>query len=237
MPLRRRLCSLVAALAALLPGCATQDNGANYSASESYVGQLIRQSSESALRVRWYDDVNQLLDNTHYVTADFPTGPVTDAVIVGSVEQVLPGYGFWLPGGDAPRGTQTSFGDPRSMWRTVHVQLSVDELLSGDVGRRNRVFVGFSFAATADFERIRNDFMSMPALVLFLRLGSPVFDYDDTLYSVLEGGVFLGAVTESERIEFVGLSLDEAIGLNAEDLTLDDIRRAAEQPRRTITVP
>lgn len=176
---------MVVAVCALLIGCAPASSSDTYDAGNSVVGQLVRQASESGSRVRWYADVLELLDTTHFVINGVPAGPITDAVVVGNVTHVVPGLGFWMPGGDAPGGTPTTFDDPRSLWRTVHVHVTVDEVLSGDTGERGQIVVGFAFPGTADFDRIRDDFLSMPAVVLFLLRDSPVFDYDDTLYAVL----------------------------------------------------
>jgi hypothetical protein len=91
---------------------------------------------------------------------------------------------------------QVPFDSPDALWRTVHVTLDVDEVLSGEIPNGSgQITVGLGIGdVNADEAHIRDGLVALGRTVWFLRDDSPVFAYDRTLYSDIEDGRLVAPV-------------------------------------------
>jgi hypothetical protein len=188
---------------------------------------------EAGTRVQPYDSLVDLLGNVTYRMPGQPTGPMTDAVVVGSVSDVQPGLGFYVEGDDGPTGIETDYDDPRSLWKTVHVTLDVENVVSGEV-QEDSVVVGVAFGATMPFERIESDFRSYGRLLFFLKRGLPVFDYDPSVYGTVMDGELMGFVGDDGRISLPVLDGSEAAEMLRPAPTVEELQEAAARRPRTV---
>lgn len=219
----------VAAL--LVAACAAEtDQTAGQEHESADVLAEMRSRHESASRVIPFETLGGLLENTEYQFGDEPPAPLTEAVIVGTVNDVQPGRGFVVEGNDAPGGTETSYDDPKAVWRTVHVLITVESVLSGSV-ERSPVTVGFAFGSETPFDDIKNQFMSFGRVGLFLNR-TPVFSYDSSVYGTVLDGDLLALVDDKGRLELPVLSEDEEATYLRGASTVDELRARADEPKK-----
>lgn len=215
-----RLVVTAVAAGLLLAGCAGRAPAAApvKAADGSYVIDTLRARHEMGLRLRFHRNVAELLDNTQFALADGPAEPLTAAVVVADVVSVQRGVGFHVPGADAPRGTLIDYEDDRASWRTVHVDVAVSRVISG--ASPGTVRVGFSFDASSAFDEI----------------AAGVFDYDPSLYALVEDGAYLGYVDADGTITLPALPADTARAMLGQTPTIDRLAAAAAGPLRLVHI-
>lgn len=195
--------------------------------------QAMSQRAASGSRLQTYLTLAELLPNTKFQWGAGPARALTEASVLGRITDVQRGLGFYLPDGDAPRGTATDFDDPRVMWRTVHATVDIERLLAGDVQQRDEITVGFAFGHTPDFSTIERGLKDFGRVVLFLDR-SPVFDYDLTVYGTSADGSLIGLVDADGRITLPLVGDAEAPGLLRDSGTIDALIQAANRPESTV---
>lgn len=203
--------------------------------SKEPAGNLVshlRERHEAAGGTQPFDSLDDLLDNVRYSMPGRETGPLTDAVVVGRVQDVVEGKGFYAEGGDAPSGTETEYNDERVEWRTVHVIVDIERLVSGSADKQ--VAVGFSFGDAISFEQIRSDFMSFERIVLFLQKDQPVFAYDRDVLGTIMDGALLGTVSSDGSIALPVLEDSEEARLTRGTPSVTALVRAAQGKPRHI---
>lgn len=194
-----------------------------------------------------YKNLSGALPNRLYDVTGSAAAPqsMTAAVIVGDVTSVTKGYGYYMPNGDAPSGTQTSFDDERALWRTVHATVAVDDVLgqasgavigqepSGDVG--SSVQVRLPIYPGQAFEEYKQGLESIDSAVFFLSVGSGqkgepeyVPTQGNLIATIDDGSLALPVVDEGSE----GASTDLLDGVR----TLADLQEAAATPTRIIQV-
>lgn len=194
--------------------------------------QAMSQRAAGASRVIYYDTLAELLPNTKYQVGSGPARSLTEAAVVGRIADVRRGLGFYMPDGDAPRGTETDFDDPRVMWRTVHATVAIESVVAGEIRQSDPVTVGFAFGHTPDFSDIERGLKDLGRVVLLLNK-SPVFDYNLDVYGTATDGELVGLVDDDGRITlpFAG---DAEGTLLRDSGTVDALRHAAGRPESTI---
>lgn len=229
----RLVAAILVGLAFVLPACAGGAGGTQGGAGrKSDVIVQMRARHDAAGGSRPFDSIGRLLSNTEYKMPGDPARPLTEAVVIGEVVDVVPGRGFRVEGNDAPGGLETEFDDPRALWRTVHVSVQVDTLLSGAV-KESPVVVGFAFDPSTSFEDVEEQFRSIGEVLLFLNR-SPVFAYDDLVYGTVMDGALLGVIGEDDNIQLPVLENDEEAGLLKGASTLEQLRAAGQEPHQVI---
>lgn len=228
-----RFCAATVAVCSLA-ACGTVAPPA--AADGSYVIEQLQARNESRDGARYFADITELLDNTRFEVAGSPAIPLTDAVVVGRVAAVEPGAGFRVEGEDAPGGIQVDFEDDRALWHTVHVHVDVDQVVSGDAVEGTTVTVGFALGTPATFDKIADGFLAMGDLLLFLLGGSPVFEYDPSIYATMDDGALLALVDPEGRITLPVLDDTQAATLTGPAPTVQELRRAAAAPVRVVRV-
>lgn len=154
---------------------------------------------------------------------------LSDAAVVGHVTEVRPGRAFTVSEDDD--ATETPFDDPRAMWRTVHAEVAVTEVLAGEV-RDETIVVGFAFGTS--FDVVAAGLPALGELVLFLHEDSAVFDYELGIWSVAFDGEVLAEVEADGRLTLPAVEPYWAEQWLAVTPTLDSLREAARQPARTV---
>ena len=198
------------------------------------VFDAMRQRGASASRLQPpYRSLAELLPNTKYQWPDAKPKALIEAAVVGRISDVERGRGFYLPDGDAPRGTPTDFDDPRALWRTVHATVEVDQAIAGQLPA-GRVVVGFAFGHEPPFEDIKRGLEVTGRVLVFLER-SPVFDYADFVYGVPIDGTLLGVVDDDGRITLPAAEPADQKLLDGAS-TLQDLVDAARRPERVIRV-
>jgi hypothetical protein len=216
----------IAFLGVLLGACSLGTDGRGL----GVMGELKARQGATG-RVQPFTSLTGLLENVDYRMPGRPTGPLTEAVVVGEVVDVEPGRGFRVEGDDAPGGIETDFDDPRALWRTVHVSVAAESVVSGTVGEQ--LLVGFAFDPDVPIAQVEADFRSFGRILLFLNR-SPVFAYDPSVYGTVFDGGLLGLVDDGGDIQLPVLEDTEEADLLEGASTVDELREAAKQPRRVI---
>lgn len=201
------------ATALLLAGCSSGGK-----AFESIEG-----SNENADRVRVYDSWDELVKMSR--EGEPGTDPVA-AGIVGDVKGIEKGRSFrWE---DDPEGedlrVETEFGDPDAMISTYHLTVEVSSVFgadSDDVATGSPVLVGIAVDPDVSLEDVEKDFSDISGAVFFLQR-SPVFDYDRSLFAIVEDGVLMAVPDDEGDLSFPLLGADDPVqppdGVKAEDL-------------------
>ncbi|MGB2711285.1 MAG: hypothetical protein WBC33_07185 [Conexibacter sp.] len=188
-----------------------------------------------------YRSAPDLLGNVRYVEGDGPGAPLTDAVVVGAVRDVVAGYGFAQPSSAAEEalpgdGVQVAFDSPDALWRTVHLTVDVEEILTGDIPTDTKqISVGLAIGnGTVDERLLKDGIMALGKSVWFLRSGSPVFSYDASLYSDIEDGGLIAEVAPDGGVSFPMLEPDGMTAALLGRPTLAQLRDAAQDPTRIV---
>ena len=239
----KRLAAVVAALllgaGSAIAGCSTEE-GSQY--SDAQAQRYAFKAMGSALRNTHsapgpYDNLSELLPNQLYDAPSDgePAKSITAAVVSGDVVEVAQGYGYYVPGDDAPGGTQIPFDDDRAEWRTVTATVEVDNVLgSADgavVGNElaqsvgNTVEVSLPLYQGTDFGIYKAGLESIDSAVFFLGVapaqpnedGHFIIRANNLLAPIVDGALTLPAVDPE-------LATDLLDGSS----TLADLEQAAE---------
>lgn len=123
-----------------------------------------------------------------------------------------------------------------ALWRTAHLTLDLDEVLSGD-GARNakQIRIGLSIGnADTDEEHIRDGLIALGQTVWFLQRDRwPGFSYDPSLYSDIEGGRLVAQVEQDGSLVFPMLE-DGPSAQALRGATLQELREAAARAPRVV---
>lgn len=245
--IRHATFALLAVLAgvgtAALAGCGDSRAPSSAARARGYAISELRARAERADRApAAYRRLDELLGNTVYSTDGRPATPLTDAVVRGTVVDVDPGYGFVAAEG-APAGAEivgdgakVGFDDPRAVWRTQHLSVRVDEVLSGDATAGQVIRVGLAVGGSADTDasKLSQGLRSLGEAVWFLRKDSPVFAYDPTLFADVEDGGMIAVVDDSGDLTLPFADPAWAERLTRDAPTLGTLRSAARRPRRVV---
>lgn len=235
----RRPCVVTSVLVSLLVvGCAgsSEPSGSAGPTDETHAVEHLAEAlgarHEAAAGARPFDSVVDVLPNTHYQRPDGTTEPLTELVVVGRITDVAQGRGFYVEGDDAPGGIETSFEDPRALWRTVHAQVAVESVLPPGPELQS-VVVGLAFGSGTPFEVPAEGLPALGDVVLFLQK-SPVFAYDPQIYGIVQDGALLADVGAGGELSLPALDDSEEAELLTPASTVEGLRAAAKAPRRVV---
>ena len=228
----------------LAVGCSSGDDDGNETSAISSVDA--REDLVSSVRgrfdaglFRFYpaETLVDFLPNTTYRTESAGDVQASDAAVLGQIVAVEPGAGF-VAGEEqgGPDGVETSFDDPAALWRTVELQVQVDQSFGGPIASGDTVTVGFAIGNVEELETVREGFRSLGSLLLFLNDDAPTMAYDPELWGMTADGRYLATVARDGRLELPFSGEGEDPSLVGDGLTIDDVRAAADGPGRTIVV-
>jgi len=238
-------CALAVVFASIAVGCGSSSDDATHASSDharAYVIDHLKTRLSAFTRLRpVYQSADELLSNVRYVQGDRPARALTDVVVVGTIRDVRPGYGFADPSTGAKGelvgdGVQVPFNSPDALWRTVHLTIDVDEVLSGEIPDGSRqITVGLAIGnVNTDEEHVRDGLVALGRTVWFLRNDSPVFAYESTLYSDLEDGRLIAPVASDGSLSFPMLENGDPAAVALRGATLPRLRAAADRSSRTV---
>lgn len=211
---------VAAATASLLLGAC----GSGPTSGEAFAS--IRSGNDIASRERVYDSWTDLLAMSR-------TGkPLQDAVaatIVGEVAGVQEGRSFlWeLDDEGEEKRVETTFGADNAMVSTYHLAVNVSAVIGTDIDtiqRGGKVTVGIAVDPDVSLGEVTKDFGDIKRAVFFLQQ-SPVFDYEDRLYAIVEDGALMAVPDKNGNLSFPLLDASDPIqppgGVTAADLKSD----------------
>lgn len=229
----RRTVVAVAVFASAATACG--DGDAVDEAARSAAIEHLQGRTQVGDRIVWYQSYEEVLPNVSFRVDDEAPQRLSDVVVVGEVVRVEDGRAFDAGVEDGPGGEPAEFDDPRARWRTLHLEVEVDEAMSraADVGET--VTVGLAISGGVDPAVMRRGLEELGTIVLPLTSSSPVFAYGGgDVLSIVEDGAFLGTVAEDETISLPLLDPSEADVLLGSIRTLPDLRAVLAQPDREI---
>lgn len=176
----------------------------------------------SAGGIRMFETLGQLASGTA------PGSPPSDiALVVGRVVDVESLAGYRQGEGDDEATTHlVDFEDPRAVWRSVVLEVHVDETLVGDV--TGTIEVGFVIDSTLDLATARAALVSYGTVVLPL-YSSVVFDHAPGVWGIVEDGELLMTMDADRRLAMPFKSPETAKTLLADSSTLDELRTQASK--------
>ncbi len=195
-----------------------------------YLFSRARAGQEGASLAVPYRDLTELLPNTSFVAPGVEPRTYAEAVVVGRITDVEPGFAFY-PTSDQPDGVVTDFSDARAMWKTIHLNVAVEEQLGGD-GVGETVTVRYSIDASDDFDAMKQGLLSLGTVVLPLT-HVPADSYDPSMYWIGESGALLTRVIDGQ-LRIPALPPDEEKQMLSTADTLSELRTASEAPSRRI---
>jgi hypothetical protein len=195
--------------------------------------ELIANAGAAGSRVIDPESLVEYLPNTTYRVRNGALVTLSDAVVVGRVTGVSPGRGFYAPEEDEASTVEVPFDDPRAMWRTIHAQVAVTEVVGGQLSE-DTIVVGLGWGTQMPLEVAAQGLPALGDVVLFLETSSPVFDYDPGLLSIAEDGAMLAEVELGGRLMLPAIEPERAERLLAATPTLDSLRAAAQALPRVV---
>jgi hypothetical protein len=247
--------SVLLVLASTAAGCGTSSEGTPNAAMQSastperahareYAIDHLKTRLSASYRIQpVYRDAEELLTNVRFAEDGGRAESIANAVVVGTIGSVTPGYGFADPANGAKGelmgdGIRVDFDSPDALWRTVHLTVDVDEVVSGDLpDGTDEIRVGLAIGNTnTDEAHIRDGLKAMGRIVWFLRKGSAVFAYDPTLYADVEDGRLIAQLTADDHLVFPMLEKGDPSATALSGAALAELRQAADQPTRTVEV-
>ena len=216
--------------------------GTSLTSDAGFLGQV----SESESAVSWakqpFDTLDDLLVNQRYVYKGDETQdpePITEAVVVGRVTEVTPGYGFPTSVPDDSRDYRLEFGAPEADWSTATVTVAVDEVVSAsegfdssssvDVGVRVLPVGGTYGSWKYDFASFKASLLNSGSTLFVLDNNRDSFTYDPGLMDLFMGGFWWCSI-EGDDLRLMAVSGPESEALLGEVDTLSELRSAAERP-------
>ena len=203
-------------------------------AAEAYRESIANANSNSAASYSINpESLAEYLPNRRYRVINGTVTTLTDAVVVGHVTSVSPGRAFHYQD-DEHSTTEVPYDDPRAMWRTAHAEVTVTEVLSGQV-TNGTIRVGFGAGTSAtSYDVLAEGLPAMGDMVFFLDQSSAVYDYEPGVWSVAEDGAVLAEIEAGGRLTLPAIEPDRAERFLAQNPTLDSLRAAAQEPVRVV---
>jgi len=241
VPVPRRPLLLLAALAAVLPGCASAAGVVDASAAGVVDALSYREPAlDSNVDVcgpplhETLRSLDQLLGNVRFTAPDGRERSYTEAVVVGRFTGAEAGSGYVLPEPDGDSDIPVAYDDPDALYRSVHGIVRVERVLSGKVASDE---IAVRFQTDGDDEALyAGELPALGRVVLFLGR-SPAADVaDDASVYAITGGHFLATVDGGGRPDLPLLPEDDADRLLGPVPTLSDLERVAGGPEETIEV-
>lgn len=185
----------IVAICLVLGACGSDD-----SAGEAF--DSIRGGNENASRERVYKSWDELVAMS---AEGKPGQDAVDAAVVGDVTGVTEGRSFvWDIDDDGETRTEVKFGDDKAMIWTYHLSIKVSSVVGtgGDTIKPGwTVTVGIAVDPDVNLDAVKNDFSAIEGALFFLQK-SPVFDYADNLYAIVEDGALMAVPDNDGNLSF-----------------------------------
>ena len=182
------------------------------------------------------DDLTDLLPNVRYRQPDGTTRPTCDLVVRGKVVRVEPGPGWRNRTEKEIAATDSdvdrvAFDNPQADFWTAHLVVRVLERIDNfDEPGPAEVRVGVVLYQQPDLASLTRGFQAADSYVFFLEAGSPVYDYDASLYAIAHNTQALTEVDKQGGLSLPGLDDKEAARMLRTASTLAQLKDAAARP-------
>ena len=179
--------------------------------------------ADSSSRVRPYSSITDLRD---LVIARKEAGVGSELIVLGTITAVNKGASFsWDVDDEGNEVTvQFPFGDDRAMGHTVHLTVSVSEVIAPQVAESlDEITVGLVVDAGIGFDAVKNDYSGLGTVVLYLKQ-SAVFDYEPGIYGIFEDGALMGELKDDGNLQFPALLDPETLLDGNRTIPLDSVR-------------
>lgn len=175
-----------------------------------------------------------LLPNQHIVLRDGTRTSMGRGVVVGEVTEVRAGHGFIESGREKPDGsgveppTVTSYGDPAAWWRTIEIDLALQENWS--TVSADRLTLVISAQGKIDTDRFLSSLPPGSLVIAGIADSDWLPQAPEDSYTILLNGGALGVVDSEGRITM------KAMGSVGETFLgeLNDLVAVERQARRSV---
>lgn len=229
--MRLRGVAVVGTALALACGCGTATTPGTHAqelgARQAVVDNLTARARAGDRADTWYRTLGEALPSVRYATPDGETLRASDLVVIGSVSTVRAGIGGKAEG---DVWIETSFNDPEAVVRTYHLTVAIETVIAGRIGRT--VEVGVALGDSVSPETAFAGLRELGRMILFLSAESPVYEYDDHLYAVLEDGGLTAFVTPSGTLSLPFVDEDRARVLLSESPSVESLIELADREVR-----
>lgn len=231
------VCIACVLTAGLVIGCSSDENAA--SDESSAIDQLTARG-ESGGRFHDPSNVVELLPNHVYRFEDLPEFQYsTDLVrgrVVGAERALAYRDASENPDVDGD-GEVVDFDAADAQWATFHLDVEVEEVISGEfeadvVGES--IVVGLVLDPSTQPEAVFSELSDLD-LILPLKRGSVVFDYDESVFAVARDGSMIVVADEDGRLSIPARPREEK-ALLADAPTMDALVEAAKRPTVVLEV-
>lgn len=233
--IRSRSLAVLAAAGVAVAGCGSDEPTTQ---SMSVIEHLTARHESASRGSPLYAEVDQAMPNVLYTIDGGDPVSVADAYVVGSVAQVTAGRSFtWSEGAEAEIRTELPFNDASALVSTVHVTVDIERSIVAasepqDVAQSlqpgRQVTFGLALGSPVDLAAAEREVRGLGTLAVLLYHPSPVFDYDASLWAVVEDGAFLGVVDPEGIVSFpvIEAEVAGAAGTALQDLETPDWTKA-----------
>lgn len=223
--------ALAAAVAIIAAAC----GGSTTTADSATVFETIEEREHLVVRLASaYESFEEALPNARWVV-NGEERTWSDVFVVGKVESVEPGRSFaWVEDDetDSIEKIELPFGDDKAEASTIHITVAADDVIAADGVKVDReVTFGIAVGPETSVADVRAEFEAYGTVAALL-VESAVFDYQEGLYGIVEGGKFLGTSADGV-ISFPLLEEDARSGdaFLAGEITFDAlVERAPSAP-------
>lgn len=187
-----------------------------------------------------YQSVADAMPQVRYTINDGAPVSVADAYVVGPFVSAEPGPSFrWTEDNETGETRhELDFNAEDAMTSHVHLTLQIKrsiidpnqpESVQRELAAGKTVTLGLALDAPAEITEIRDRFKGQ-SLVALLYKPSPVFDYDPSLWAILEDGAFLGHTSSNGRdVTFPALESDHD---RKSAFSFEELERPSDKPKR-----
>jgi hypothetical protein len=153
---------------------------------------------------------------------------IADVYIVGDIVDVKMGRSFfWTESADEETRTEVDFNADGAQVSTLHVSIAVTRSIV-DPNQRDEldpmvapgsvVTLALALTSPVDVDKAAEELGKGSTVAALLYRSSPVFDYDPTLWAVLNKGAYFGSVGPDDIVTFAALVGDEGASLSTKQL-------------------
>lgn len=181
-----------------------------------------------------YTSVIEAMPNVLYQVDGREELRISDAYVVGTIIDVQEGRSFrWNENSNSSERIEVPFNGEDAQVSTIHLIIRVDRSIIApgqpDIADSS-VTLGLALNAPVAIDAAREDLLKGGPVVVLLVRSSPVFDYDPTLWAILDDGEFLGNVPHDGSVSFPILV---ERGLVPDGLTIEQLENPT---KRTISI-
>jgi hypothetical protein len=177
-----------------------------------------------------YTTLDEALPNVVYQHTNGRQARASDLAVVGTIVSVDKGRGFTVGGDDASSGTPSDFDTKGARWWSLHMTVNVEKVI-GSSDAPKQVRVALSSPPPEDFPKMAEGLRSLGKVVMLLRAGSPLVDYDPSLYVVAEDGALWATVADDGSLTLPFVSEVRNQRMLRATPRLSDLERQGAAPR------